>query len=73
MKAKRIGGSVMMRIFKRFALWLLQGIFGLALLLFFLFMIMEWVYGCGETYTDSKGNTHTTECIHYSIYKAISK
>ena len=26
-------------------------------------VLMEWVAGCGETYTDAKGVTHVHECI----------
>jgi hypothetical protein len=42
---------------------LAQALVGLALLAFFVYLMLEWAVGCGETYTDSKGVTHTNECI----------
>lgn len=26
-------------------------------------LLVEWAVGCGETYTDSKGITHTSQCV----------
>ena len=49
--------------FKQFLIWLAQGILSAALILFFLFMFLEWASGCGETYTDSKGKVHIGECM----------
>ena len=40
---------------KPLVIWLAQGIIGAAMVLFFVYMILEWAAGCGETYTDSKG------------------
>jgi succinate dehydrogenase/fumarate reductase cytochrome b subunit len=48
---------------KAFALWVLHGIIGLALMGFLVLMVAEWAAGCGETYTDSKGIKHQNECI----------
>jgi hypothetical protein len=42
---------------------LAQAVLGLALLVFFAYLLVEWVVGCGETYTDSKGKVHANECI----------
>ena len=47
---------------KPLVIWLLQGILGAAIVLFFAFMFVEWATGCGETYTDSKGKVHINEC-----------
>ena len=52
--------------FKQFLIWLLQGIIGAAMVLFFVYMFLEWAAGCGETYTDSKGKVHINECIWQS-------
>jgi hypothetical protein len=52
--------------FKQFLIWLLQGIIGAAMVLFFAYMFLEWAAGCGETYTDSKGKVHINECIWQS-------
>lgn len=40
-----------------------KGIASLALLLFFVFMFVEWMAGCGEVYKDSKGILHKHECV----------
>jgi hypothetical protein len=42
---------------------LAQAVLGLALLAFFVYLMLEWAVGCGETYTDSKGKVHANECI----------
>lgn len=31
------------------------------------FLVIEWMVGCGETYTDSKGVTHSNECVFINI------
>jgi len=56
-------GRTLMRMLKAFALWVLHGIIGLALMGFLVLMVAEWAAGCGETYTDSKGIKHQNECI----------
>ena len=28
----------------------------------FAYVVVQWVSGCGETYTDSQGVTHVIEC-----------
>jgi hypothetical protein len=48
---------------KPLVIWLAQGIVSAALILFFVFMFLEWASGCGETYTDSKGKVHIGECM----------
>jgi len=57
---------VIVQWFKQFLIWLLQGIIGAAMVLFFVYMFLEWAAGCGETYTDSKGKVHINECIWQS-------
>ena len=52
-----------MKYLKAFALWLLQAAIGLAMLGFFLLMVMEWAAGCGETYVDAKGVRHQNQCL----------
>jgi hypothetical protein len=54
------------RYIKPLVLWLLQGIIGAAMVLFFAYMLIEWASGCGETYTDSKGKVHINECVWQS-------
>lgn len=56
-------------LLKRFAIWLVQGLIGLAFLVFFLIIFMEWMAGCGETYIDAKGVRHQHECIFINQLK----
>jgi hypothetical protein len=56
----------MKTILKTILKTIIQTLFGLALGVFFLFMIIEWASGCGESYVDSKGNTHINECVYIS-------
>ena len=51
------------RYLKPLVLWLAQGIMGAAMVLFFVYMLIEWASGCGESYVDSKGKTHIGECM----------
>ena len=53
----------MKEIFKRFLVWVIQGLIGLALIGFFMLMVAEWAAGCGESYVDAKGKTHVGQCI----------
>jgi len=50
-------------LFKRVLRWLLQVavVTGFAVLI--VFVLAEWMAGCGETYIDAKGVRHTNECI----------
>ena len=51
------------RFIKPLVLWILQGLIGAAMIIFFAYLFLEWAAGCGETYTDSKGKVHINECI----------
>ena len=48
---------------KAIGLWVLQGIIGAVFVLAGAVVLVEWFSGCGETYVDSKGMTHTHECL----------
>lgn len=50
-------------LLKHFAVFLIQGLIFLAIMVFFLVAFMEWMAGCGETYIDAKGVRHQHECI----------
>ena len=52
----------MKKIFSSIAMFLFTGLLGV----FFAFMLMEWMAGCGETYVDAKGIRHANECIFLS-------
>ena len=56
----------LIRVLKALGLWILQGLIGAALMAFFVFMFLEWAAGCGESYTDSNGKIHITECLWVS-------
>jgi hypothetical protein len=48
---------------KKFGMFLLQGVVGLAFIVGGALFLVEYMAGCGETYTDSKGIVHNNECI----------
>lgn len=52
-----------MNILKRFAVWCIQGLLGLAFIAFMVVMVAEWAAGCGESYVDAKGKTHVNQCL----------
>jgi hypothetical protein len=52
-----------MNILKRIAVSIIQGLIGLALIVFFAMLVAEWAAGCGESYVDAKGKTHVGQCI----------
>tara|TARA_R110000868_G_scaffold52064_1_gene164735 strand:+ start:384 stop:575 length:192 start_codon:yes stop_codon:yes gene_type:complete len=60
---------VITHIVKPLLIWLAKGIVGLAFIAFMAFMIVEWMAGCGESYTDSKGKVHINECVFTTIKK----
>jgi hypothetical protein len=35
-------------------------------------MLLEWMSGCGETYTDANGVTHAHECMFIPMRKGSS-
>jgi len=60
---KPMGVSVNDSMLKRILRWLftavLMLIFGIGLAV----ITIEWMAGCGESYTDAKGNVHLNECV----------
>lgn len=48
---------------KTFFVWLVKQLLLLAFGVLLAVLLMEWMAGCGETYTDSKGVQHDNECI----------
>lgn len=53
----------MIKVLKALGLWILQGIIGAVFVLCGAIMLAEWFSGCGETYVDSAGRTHTHQCV----------
>lgn len=60
---KPMGVSVNDSMLKRILRWLMTAvmmlIFGIGLAV----ITIEWMAGCGESYTDAKGNVHLNECV----------
>jgi ABC-type thiamin/hydroxymethylpyrimidine transport system permease subunit len=52
-----------MTFIKQFGLWFLQGLVGLVFVAGGALFLIEYMAGCGETYVDSKGKTHSNECV----------
>lgn len=55
--------QVITNIIKVIALWALQGIVGAVFVIAGAMLLIEWFAGCGESYVDSKGMTHTNTCL----------
>jgi hypothetical protein len=36
-------------------------------------VLAEWAVGCGETYTDAKGVTHSNQCLFINAIKGETK
>jgi len=53
----------MKSLLKRLAMFVVQGLIGLAMMAFLVVMFFEWAAGCGESYVDAKGQRHINECI----------
>jgi hypothetical protein len=52
-----------MKYLKQFAMWVAQGLLGLAFILGGAFFLVEYMAGCGEHYIDSKGVSHANQCV----------
>jgi hypothetical protein len=50
-------------LWKRAAKWLASVALTLVFIALGVVVLAEWLAGCGETYTDSKGVTHANECL----------
>lgn len=53
----------MTKVLKALGLWIIQGIIGAVFVLGGAVVLVEWMAGCGETYVDSAGHTHTHQCL----------
>lgn len=66
MKPTRIrpmGVSVNDSILKRILRWLFTAVMTVLFSIFMVVIVIEWMAGCGESYTDAKGNVHLNECV----------
>lgn len=55
---------------RRFARWCIAATFtlmgALAIGLVITVLLMEWMVGCGESYVDSKGESHQYACLFFN-------
>jgi hypothetical protein len=54
-------------LWKRVARWVLYVTSVTAFALLGAVILLEWMAGCGETYTDAKGEQHANECIFIRV------
>ncbi len=60
---KPMGVSVNDSILKRILRWLMTAVVMVLFCTFMAVLAIEWMAGCGESYTDAKGNVHLNECV----------
>jgi hypothetical protein len=60
---KPMGVSINDTLWKRVARWLSYAISVTVIAVLMAVFLLEWMAGCGETYTDSKGVQHANECL----------
>jgi hypothetical protein len=58
-----MGVSINDPLWKRVARWVLYVTSVTAISVLGAVILIEWMAGCGETYTDAKGEQHANECI----------
>ena len=58
-----MGVSINDPLWKRVARWLSYVISATVVAVLMAVFLLEWMAGCGETYTDSKGVRHANDCI----------
>jgi hypothetical protein len=58
-----MGVSINEPLWKRVARWVLYVTSVTAISVLGAVILIEWMAGCGETYTDAKGEQHANECI----------
>ena len=60
---KPMGVSVNDSILKRILRWLFTAVVMVLFCTFMAVVVIEWMAGCGESYTDANGNVHLNECV----------
>jgi hypothetical protein len=60
---KPMGVSINDTLWKRVARWLAYVTAATVIAVLMAVFLLEWMAGCGETYTDSKGVQHANECL----------
>jgi hypothetical protein len=62
-----MGVSINEPLWKRVARWVLYVTSVTAISVLGAVILIEWMAGCGETYTDAKGEQHANECIFIRV------
>jgi hypothetical protein len=60
---KPMGVSINDTLTKRVLRWLAYVTAATVIAVLMAVFLLEWMAGCGETYTDSKGVQHANECL----------
>ena len=60
---KPMGVSINDPLWKRVAKWVVSVAMATGFAVLMAALLLEWMAGCGETYTDSKGVQHANECL----------
>lgn len=60
---KPMGVSVNDSLPKRIIRWLATALMMVLFCTFMAVLAIEWLAGCGESYTDANGNRHLNECV----------
>lgn len=62
-----LGVSINDPLWKRVARWLLYVTSVAAIAVLGAVILLEWMVGCGETYTDAKGVQHDNQCLFINV------
>ena len=62
-----MGVSINDPLWKRVARWVFIVAIGTAFAVLGAAVLIEWMAGCGETYTDAKGEQHANECVFIRV------
>lgn len=62
-----LGVSINDPLWKRVARWLLFVASVTAIAVLGAVILLEWMVGCGETYTDAKGVQHDNQCLFINV------
>ena len=62
-----MGKPIRTPLWKRVARWVLYVTSVTAVSVLGAAVLIEWMAGCGETYTDAKGEQHANECVFIRV------
>jgi len=70
---KPMGVSINRPLWSTVLQWCLTTIAVVVVTVLLAALFAEWLVGCGESYVDSKGGTHTNECLFINVNRGVSK